>query len=210
MMNKLILITVLALAGMNNARSIGITLDRIQFSVGLDSIEVFPPFSRFRIDNEKYGLADQNYALDWRFTNTSDSASLAGSWYLIGGYVATTARVAFTLSEPVGFLLTGAIRQGEWAAESFTSLHASLAGFESNASNYDGVERDINFGSLTGILAAGSHVFDVNGLATATESTSNVRLLLTPVAAPDGGSTLMLLGLALGVIGILRLPKALA
>ena len=123
----LIFLPILALP-LTRLSAIGITLDRIQFSVGLDSIEVYPPFSRFKVSNEAYPFFSPNYTFDWRYGNTEESAFLSGSWYVRGFGLYSGANVSFTLTEPVSFLLTGAIRQGEWAVQSFTSLSASLGG----------------------------------------------------------------------------------
>ncbi len=200
----LIFLPILALP-LTRLSAIGITLDRITFAIGSTQIEVSPPFSRFSADNLANPWEDPNYGVYSWFTNTEESASFDGHWYVRGAGLSTGATLRFTLAEPVNFLVTGGIRQPEWLPTSFTSLSTTLgpvgAGviYSSSASSFD--LGGSPFLPLSGTFNPGQYLFTANVFAYSTESDSHIGLLLTPIATPDGGSTLMMLGLAICAVG---------
>jgi hypothetical protein len=200
----LIFLPILALS-LGRLSAIGITLDRIQFTIGPTQLEVSAPFSHFSADNLADPSQDPNFDIDWGFTNTEEFANFNGHLYVRGGELFSSATLRFTLTEAVNFLVTGGIRQPEWLSVSFTSLSAAL-GPVGPGVTYGSSMSALDFGigslpSLSGTFNPGQYLFIANGFAYATESDSHIGLQLTPIATPDGGSTLMLLGLAICAIG---------
>jgi hypothetical protein len=209
------LLTFLPILALSLARlsAIGISFDRVWFeSRVLDpygpSIEIEQDPSFHAIPLSIGDASDSNTLKGlWRFTNTPNEAILDGTWYMQGSLI-YNAYFTFTISEPVSYFITGEIRQ---LVDTSTPLGGTI-GTVLTASGPDSFSAinatDVGTFSLPPIVGArtlmpGQYSFRPNGTGSYTESVSNITFRLTPPppSVPDGGSTLMILGLAICAIG---------
>jgi protein with PEP-CTERM/exosortase system signal len=201
---------VLALASLNNAPALGITLNQVNFGIGPLSLNVSPPFSSIHVDNLTVPSESPNYEFSWGFANLEDSATFAGFSYIRGGSLSTSARFAFTLTEAADFLLSGGVRQSEWIPTSFTTLTAALGPYQISHTRLDLQTIGTIPTPLSGTLLPGNYLFTTNVFSTDAESSSSARLRLTTASVPDGGSTIMLLGFGLSALGLLSFRRVAA
>ena len=207
----------------NSALSAGTLGDRFDFPDG------DPSFITVAASTSPINQRTTISASSWNFTNTADQAVWSGQQTLINdgavagfsSYASVSGAFRFLLYESVNYSVTGDLRVnlGEGAQAS------TFAWIEKRNLEMDGrwddvyQERDLlaapfgsiqfgdsaQFGTSTGVLDPGSYYLSFASWIRDGEGGSgygNFAFTFTPV--PDGGSTLMLLGLALGAIGIWR------
>jgi hypothetical protein len=209
-----ILLTFLPILALSLARlnAIGISLDRIDFTTSHGGIVTRTEISTPSFIVEVTNPFTTRISMGWAFTNTANEAFFDGSWFLLNRgtglsfpsetSVNTTYR--FTLTEAVNFAVNGAVGflDDGIGLNSLNALIGPNPTFGSSVQLEFGTILSASLPSITGMLAPGQHFFITDGvMEQGGRGRGFASLRLTPIATPDGGSTLMLLGLAICAIG---------
>ena len=174
-------------------------------------------FSGVRITdaNPMYPSAFDRLDLYWTYTQSAEQATFGGNWFLRGGSLSANAILQFTLTEPVSYSVTGNVRNHDNLPSDFASLNATIGfgdspfdveavGFSSSASilGQDAGLR-ANLPAITGVFQPGEYFFKTYSFGNSSDSHATIALTLSSLntSVPDGGSTLMMLGLAICAIG---------
>ena len=194
-----------------------VSLQHFDSSFEQTTLQMSDPSTSTRLQaNWSVERFDESVSTDETNDNFGIGASIHGRVFLGGpDSPATFARIAFTLTAPVQYSLAGFLSV---VAQETGGINTLIAGFGppptvtaaslvDTGSGTSGVPPKLfaPLPALTGILLPGRYVFES---ASATfggpEAENSIVFGLVAKPAPDGGSTLLMLGLGMGALGFWR------